>query len=119
MSGSVLLTRRLIQFGGFLAIAAFSGVLPLAQAADEERGETWPEPMRIGCVCLGLLALPWPLVTFVVATAAHQPGALLIAVFPALIVADLFRSAFVRAHPTDGHRRLLKFKPSTLRVRRA
>ena len=110
--GNELISRRLIQFGGVVAIGAFSRVLPLAQAADEANGDAWPAPLRVACLCAGVLTLPWPAVSFVVALATHRPGATLIAVFPSLIVLDLLRSAFVRASPNDGHRRLLTYRPS-------
>jgi RsiW-degrading membrane proteinase PrsW (M82 family) len=100
-----------IRLGGLLAVVAFSRVLPLAQAADEARGDEWPPPMRVGCFCASLLALPWPILMLGVAIKLRDPGARLIAVFPTLIVLDLFRSGFARARPTEGHRRLLAYKP--------
>jgi len=106
--GDVLVSRRLIQFGGLLAIGAFTRVLPLAAQADADRGEEWPPPLRIGCFCAGLLALPWPVVTFLFALQTHQPGARIIAVFPSLIVADLIRSAFARAKPRSAFRVLMR-----------
>jgi RsiW-degrading membrane proteinase PrsW (M82 family) len=93
--GDLAVSRRLIQFGGIFAIAVFTKVLPIAAAADESRGEPWPVPVRPLCFCAGLLALPWPIMMFIFAVNSHQPGARLLAVFPALIVADMLRSAFV------------------------